>query len=88
LVFGIGIVVSLLYHSFIWSSFCRLLTLQQCYQVNFADPRPGGTLPASFADVVQEEILFLVYPELFVTQLLSPNIQEEYAIGDVIYLLI
>lgn len=44
-------------------------------QVNFADPKPGGTLPSTNADVVQEEILFLIYPELFITQLIVPNME-------------
>ena len=49
-------------------------------QVNFADPKPGGTLPFANADVVQEEILFLIYPELFVTQLIVPNMEQNECI--------
>jgi len=49
-------------------------------EVNFADPKPGGTLPSSNADVVQEEILFLIYPELFITQLVVPNMETNESI--------
>jgi hypothetical protein len=45
-------------------------------QVNFADPKPGGTLPSSYPDIVQEEILFLIYPELFVTPVIVKSIEE------------
>jgi len=54
--------------------------LRDTCQVNFADPYPGGTLPASHGDIVQEEILFLVYPELFITCLLVPRIDTREAI--------
>uniref|UniRef100_A0A6B2L5T1 PARG catalytic Macro domain-containing protein n=1 Tax=Arcella intermedia TaxID=1963864 RepID=A0A6B2L5T1_9EUKA len=50
-------------------------------QVNFADPYPGGTLPSTYGDVVQEEILFLIYPELFITCLLVPRIAHREAIA-------
>ena len=53
---------------------------RNCTQVNFADPKPGGTLPSDCGDVVQEEILFLIYPELFVTVLLVPPIRKTEAI--------
>jgi hypothetical protein len=49
-------------------------------QVNFADPKPGGTLPSTNADIVQEEILFLIYPELFITQLVVPNMEKNECI--------
>uniref|UniRef100_A0A6C0C6K5 PARG catalytic Macro domain-containing protein n=1 Tax=viral metagenome TaxID=1070528 RepID=A0A6C0C6K5_9ZZZZ len=49
-------------------------------QVNFADPKPGGTLPSANADIVQEEILFLIYPELFITQLTVPNMEMNEAV--------
>jgi len=54
--------------------------LRDSCQVNFADPYPGGTLPSSYGDIVQEEILFLVYPELFITCLLVPKIASREAI--------
>jgi len=54
--------------------------LRNACQVNFADPYPGGTLPSSHGDVVQEEILFLVYPELFITCLLVPRIDSREAL--------
>jgi len=54
--------------------------LRDTCQVNFADPYPGGTLPSSHGDIVQEEILFLVYPELFITCLLVPRIDSREAI--------
>jgi len=50
------------------------------YQVNFADPHPGGTLPSSHGDIVQEEILFAIYPELFIAPLLVPRIGKSEAI--------
>ena len=49
-------------------------------QVNFSDPVPGGTLPAAKAHIVQEEILFLIYPELFVTILLVPEMRSNEAV--------
>jgi len=54
--------------------------LRDTCQVNFADPYPGGTLPSSHGDIVQEEILFLVYPELFITCILVPRIDHRESI--------
>lgn len=45
-------------------------------QVIFADKDPGGTILTSHPDIVQEEIMFLVYPELFVTILLSAPLKQ------------
>eukprot|EP01127_Copromyxa_protea_P004681 TRINITY_DN1450_c0_g1_i3.p1 TRINITY_DN1450_c0_g1~~TRINITY_DN1450_c0_g1_i3.p1 ORF type:complete len:399 (-),score=87.54 TRINITY_DN1450_c0_g1_i3:85-1281(-) len=53
---------------------------RDCVQVNFADPRPGGTLPSAYPDIVQEEILFLIYPELFVTPLVVYLIDDREAL--------
>jgi len=50
------------------------------FQVNFADPIPGGTLPSSHGDIVQEEILFLIYPELFIVPLLVFRIGQKESI--------
>jgi poly(ADP-ribose) glycohydrolase len=54
--------------------------LRDACQINFADPYPGGTLPSSHGDIVQEEILFLVYPELFITCVLVPRIDTRESI--------
>jgi len=54
--------------------------LRDACQINFADPYPGGTLPSSHGDIVQEEILFLVYPELFITCVLVPRIDARESI--------
>jgi len=53
---------------------------RNAYQVNFADPYPGGTLPSQFPDIVQEEILFLIYPEMFVTRLFIDKIYTSESI--------
>eukprot|EP01128_Nolandella_sp_AFSM9_P009774 TRINITY_DN640_c4_g1_i2.p1 TRINITY_DN640_c4_g1~~TRINITY_DN640_c4_g1_i2.p1 ORF type:complete len:517 (-),score=93.29 TRINITY_DN640_c4_g1_i2:76-1626(-) len=53
---------------------------RESYQVNFADRYPGGTLPSPQPDIVQEEILFMVYPELFVVPILVPPIEAEESI--------
>uniref|UniRef100_A0A6B2L8A4 PARG catalytic Macro domain-containing protein n=1 Tax=Arcella intermedia TaxID=1963864 RepID=A0A6B2L8A4_9EUKA len=54
---------------------------RDCIQVNFADPMPGGTLPSAVGDIVQEEILFLIYPELFVTCLLVPKLGDRESLA-------
>jgi poly(ADP-ribose) glycohydrolase len=54
--------------------------LRDACQINFADPYPGGTLPSTHGDIVQEEILFLVYPELFITCVLVPRIDTRESI--------
>eukprot|EP01120_Amphizonella_sp_Union-15-10_P006247 TRINITY_DN196_c0_g1_i1.p1 TRINITY_DN196_c0_g1~~TRINITY_DN196_c0_g1_i1.p1 ORF type:complete len:436 (+),score=79.75 TRINITY_DN196_c0_g1_i1:66-1373(+) len=53
---------------------------EDAYKVNFADSHPGGTLPSPFPDVVQEELLFLCYPELFATILLISTIPDRSAV--------
>jgi len=53
---------------------------REACQINFADPYPGGTLPSSHGDIVQEEILFLIYPELFITCPLVPRIDARESI--------
>jgi len=55
-------------------------SIRNAFQVNFADPYPGGTIPSGHPDIVQEEILFLIYPELFVTTLIIPKIEARDAV--------
>lgn len=63
----------------IYNGIIGIEDFRDSFQVNFADPIPGGTLPSPLGDIVQEEILFLIYPELFIVPLFIFKIGQSEA---------